>query len=51
MFIIIVFWLGSDRPSGLLSFVLALLLSILMPLVLPSASLSYFIRGVPMLEC
>ena len=37
MFIIILFWLVSDRPSGLLFFVLALLLSILTPLFLPSS--------------
>ena len=43
--IIIVFWLGCDRPSGLLLFVPALLLSILTPLFLPSSSvsLSYFV--------
>ena len=40
MFIIIVFWLGSDRPSALLFFVPALLLSILTPLFLPSLSVS-----------
>ena len=32
MFIIIVFWLGYDRPSGLLFFVPALLISIFKPL-------------------
>ena len=53
MFINIVFWLGSDRPSGLLLFVLAVLFSILTPLSCPSSSvsLSYFILAVPMLEC
>ena len=53
LFIIIVFRLGCDRPSGLLLFVPALLLSILTPLVLPSssASLSYFVLAVPMREC
>ena len=50
--IIIVFWLGSDWPLGLLFFVPAVLLSILTPLFLPSyVSLSYFILAVPMLEC
>ena len=40
-------------PSGLLSFVPALLLSILTPLFLSclSVSLSYLIPAVPMLEC
>ena len=53
MFTIIVFWLGCDRPSGLLLFVYALLLSILTPLFLPSSSvsLSYFVLAVPMSEC
>ena len=53
MFIIIVFWLGCDRLSGLHFFVLALLLSILTPLFLPSSfvSLSYFILDVPIREC
>ena len=53
LFIIIVFWLGGDRPSGLLSFVPALLFSILTPLFLPSSSvsLSYFVLAVPMREC
>ena len=41
MFIIIVLWLGSDRPSGLL-FLPALLLSILAPLFLPYSSVSLF---------
>ena len=36
LFIITVFWLGCDRPSGLLLFVPTLLLSILMPLFLLS---------------
>ena len=50
---IIVFWLGCDRPSGLLLFVPALLLSILTPLFLPSSSvsLSYFVLAVPIREC
>ena len=41
------------RPSGLLSFVPALLLSILTPLFLSSSfvSLSYFILTVPIREC
>ena len=45
MFIIFVFWLGSDRQSGPLFFVSALLLSILTPLFLPSLSISssYFV--------
>ena len=53
MFIDIVFSFGSDRLSGLLSFVLALLFSILTPLFLRSSSvaLSYFILAVPMIEC
>ena len=53
MFINIVFWLGWDRPSGLLSFVFALLFSILTSLFLPSSSvsLSYFILAVPIREC
>ena len=53
MFIIIVFWLGSDRLSGLLSFVPALLFSTLTPLFLSSSSvpLSYFSLDVPMGEC
>ena len=52
MFIINVFLLGCDRPSELLLFVPALLLSILTPL-LPSSSvsLSYFVLAVPMREC
>ena len=41
LFIIIVFWLGCDRPSGLLLFVPALLLSILTPLFLPSSSVFF----------
>ena len=53
LFIIIVFWLECDRPSGLPLFVPALLLSILTPLFLPSSSvsLSYFVLAVPMREC
>ena len=53
MFIIIVFRLGCDRPSGLLLFVPAVLFSILTPLFCPSssASLPYFILAVPMREC
>ena len=53
LFIIIVFWLGCDRPSGLLLFVPALLLSILTPIFLPSSfvSLSYFVFALPMREC
>ena len=52
MFIIYVFWLECDRPSGLL-FVPALLLSILTSLFLTfsSVSLSYFILAVPMRQC
>ena len=52
LFIILVFRLGCDRPSGLLLFIPALLLSMLMPLFLPSSSvsLSYFILAVPMRE-
>ena len=50
--IIIVFLLGSDRPSGLL-FVLALLLSILTTPLLPTSSvpLSYFILAVSIRKC
>ena len=50
MFIIIVFRLGCDRPSGVRLFVPAVLFSILTPLFCPSSSvsLSYFI---PMREC
>ena len=53
MFINIVFCFGSDRLSGRLSFVPAVLFSILTPLFLPSksVSLSYFILAVPMREC
>ena len=53
MFIIIVFRLGCDMPSGFIFFVPALLLSILTPLFLPSSSVSlpYFILAVPMREC
>ena len=50
MFSNIVF-LGSDRPSGLLLYVPAVLFSILTPLFCPSSSVSYFIPAVPMLEC
>ena len=52
MFINIVFWFGGDLLLGLLSFVPALLLSILTPLFLPSlpVSLFYFIFAVPMRE-
>ena len=52
MFIIIAFWSGCDRPSGLLSFMPAFLLSMLMPLFLQSSSVSlcYFILAVPMRE-
>ena len=52
LFINIVFWLGCDRPSGLLLFVPALLPSILSPLFLPSSpvSLSYLILAVLMRE-
>ena len=48
-----VYYYYSDRPSGLLFSVPALLLSVLAPLFLPSSSvsLSYFIRAVPMREC
>ena len=52
MFIIIVFGLGCDRPSGLLFFVRALLLSYSrLSSYLSSVSLSYFILAVPMREC
>ena len=53
LFIIIVFWLGCDTPSGLLLFVPVLLFSMLTPLFLPSSSvsLSYFVLAVPMREC
>ena len=53
MFINIAFWLGSDWPLGLLSFVPALLFSIFGHLFLPSSSVSltYFILAVPMREC
>ena len=52
-FIIIVFWLACDRPSGLLYFVPALILSMLTPLFLSSSfvSLSYFVLSVPMRKC
>ena len=51
--LLILFWLAIDWPSGLISFVPALLLSILTPLFLPSSSVSlfYFILAVPMREC
>ena len=50
---IILFWLGSDRLSGLLSFVPDLFFYILTPLFLSSSSvpLSYFSHAVPMREC
>ena len=53
MFINIVFLFGSDRLSGLLSFVPAVLFSILTPLFSSSSSvsLSYFILAFPMREC
>ena len=53
MFIIIVFRLGCDKPSGLLLFVPPVLFSILTPLfcVSSSVSLSYFILAVPMRKC
>ena len=53
LFLIVVFWLGCDSLSGLIFFMPVLLLSILMPLFLPSlsVSLSYFILAVPMCEC
>ena len=52
MFIIIVFWLGIVRPSGLPSSVPALLLSILTPPFLSYSSVSstYFILAVPILN-
>ena len=40
LFVIIVFWIVSDRPSGFLFFVPALLLSVLTPLFFPSSSVS-----------
>ena len=53
IFIIVVFRLGSHRPSALLFFVPAIFLSILTPHFLASLSvyLSYFILAVPMREC
>ena len=53
LFIIIVFRLGCDRPSGLLLFVPAVLFSILTPLfcVSSSVSLSYFVLAVPIRNC
>ena len=52
-FIIIIFWLGCDRPSGLLLFVPAVLFFILTPLfcVSSSVSLTYVIQAVLMREC
>ena len=51
MFIIIVFWLGSNWPLGAF-FVSALLLLMLTSFFLPSSvSLSFFIIAVPMREC
>ena len=49
MFINFVFCIGSDRPSGFLSFVPILRLSILTPLFLHF--LPYFNLAVPMREC
>ena len=46
----IAFWLGCDRPLGLLLFVPAVLFSILF-CVSSSVSLSYFILAVPMRKC
>ena len=53
LFIIIVFRLICDRPSGLLLFVPDVLFSILTPLfcVSSSVSLSYFVPAVPMRKC
>ena len=53
MFIIVVFRLGCNRPSGLLLFVPAVLFFILTIFFCPSSSvsLSYFILAVPMREC
>ena len=53
MFINIVILLDRDRSSGLLSFVSALLLSILTPLLtnFSSVPLSYFSPAVPLSEC
>ena len=49
MFIIIIFWLSSDTDFF---FFAPVLLSILMPLFLPSSVfLSYFILAVPKREC
>ena len=45
MFIIIVFRLGCDRPSGLIFFVPSLLLSIFEPLFLPSSPVSVLFRS------
>ena len=51
MFIIILFWLGSDRPSRF--FFRVRFLYVLSPLLLPSSSvsLSYFILAVSFREC
>ena len=52
VFIIIIFRLGYDGPSGLLLFVPTVLFSILTPLFcVSSVLLSYFILAVPMREC
>ena len=52
MFIIIIFWLGCDRPSGLLFFRARFVFFIPTPLLPPSSvSLFYFIRAVPMRKC
>ena len=55
MFIIIVFRLGCDRPTGLLLFAPAVLFYnlIITPLFSPSSSVSssYFTLAVPMREC
>ena len=49
-FIIIVFWLGCDRPSGLL-FVPAVLFFSYSRVSSVCLRLSYFILAVPMREC
>ena len=53
LFIIVVFWLICDRPSGLLLFVPDVRFFILTTLfcVSLSVSLSYFILAVPMRKC
>ena len=53
LFIIIVFRLGCDRPSGLLLFVPTVLFYILTPLfcVSSSVSLSYLVLAVPIRKC